>query len=114
MPRHSKVTPLAVLCAVAIAQNDSPSISLSRMRADLQYLCSEKLRGRASLSPGADLAARYIAVAFKKAGLAPAAGDSGFLQQFLLIATLTPPSAVSPPADSSNRAHTQLALVREG
>jgi hypothetical protein len=113
-PDHSKLLSLAALCAVAVAQNGSPAVSLSRMRVDLQYLCSEKLEGRASLSPGADLAARYIAAAFDKAGLAPAATDGGYLQQFPLIATLTPPPAVSRVADGPDHARTSLAVVRDG
>ena len=60
---------LALVCAVAMAQSGPGAVSLSRMRAGLDYLCSEKLQGRASLSPGADRAARYIASAFEKAGL---------------------------------------------
>ena len=51
------------------------------LRADLDYLCSDKLAGRVSLSPEADMAARYIEAAFKKAGLAEVS-----LQKFPLVA----------------------------
>jgi Zn-dependent M28 family amino/carboxypeptidase len=56
------------------------------MQADLRYLCSERLQGRASLAPGAELAASYIASAFEKAGLAPAAPNRSFMQRFPLVA----------------------------
>jgi hypothetical protein len=101
MPRLLKPTTFAALCAIAIAQSDPTALSLSRMRANLQYLCSEKLQGRASLSPGADLAAGYIAAEFKKAGLTSAAPTGDFLQRFELNAPITVPS-------------TSLVAAREG
>ena len=63
---------------MALAQNER------RIRADLEYLCSPALEGRVSLSPSADLAARYIAAEFRKAGLAPVRGE--FLYSFPLVA----------------------------
>jgi hypothetical protein len=63
----------------------SPQPKLNRVRADLQYLTSEKLAGRVSLSPEADIAAHYIAGQFQKAGLTPANGKS-YLQPFRMIA----------------------------
>jgi hypothetical protein len=54
------------------------------MRADLEFLCSPPLEGRASLSRGADAAAWFIAAEMRKAGLAPADGSS-YLQRFDLV-----------------------------
>ena len=105
MPRPLKFSTLVALCAFAMAQNHSTDPSLSRMRADLQYLCSEKLQGRASLSPGADLAASYIVAEFKKAGLSSGTATGDFLQKFPLIA---PNSPASLPAQGN------LAAVRGG
>jgi hypothetical protein len=75
------------LAAVALlAQGPAnPRPNLNRVRADLRYLTSEKLAGRVSLSPQADLAAHYIADQFQKAGLKPANGNS-YLQPFRMIA----------------------------
>ena len=109
-----KLPKLALLCLVGLAQVGPARVSLSRMRADLDYLCSEKLQGRASLSPGADLAAGYIASAFEKAGLLPATAEGGFLQPFPLVATVTPSPATSRQSKAGDRARTTLALVREG
>jgi hypothetical protein len=55
-----------------------------RLRADLDYLCSDELQGRVSLSPSADVAAAYIASSFQKSGLAPMGGKP-FLEEFPLV-----------------------------
>jgi hypothetical protein len=99
--RHSRFLLPIVLGSLATAQSGSDG-SLARMQEDLRYLCSEKLAGRASLSPGADLAAHYIAQSFEKAGLSSSTSDHGFLQSFALLAA-TP-----------GRPATRLALVRNG
>ena len=72
-----------VSCAFAssLAQQQAPEVSRDRLRADLDVLTSEPLAGRASLTPGAESAARFIAGELQKAGLRPANGDS-YLQPF--------------------------------
>jgi len=64
----------------------------SRLRADLDFLTSDALAGRLSLSPQAEIAARYIAADFQKSGLLPAASGS-YLQEFPLIAYRTDPGS---------------------
>jgi len=54
------------------------------MRADLEFLCSPPLEGRASLSRGADATAWFLATEMRKAGLAPADGSS-YLQRFDVV-----------------------------
>jgi hypothetical protein len=54
------------------------------MRADVEFLCSPPLAGRASLSNGADAAAWFISTEMRKIGLHPAAA-SGFLQRFDVV-----------------------------
>lgn len=76
---------LFALCGLALAQTGPDAVNESRLRRDLDYLCSSALKGRVSLSPGADAAARYIAAEFARVGLKPAAG-SAFLQKFPLVA----------------------------
>ncbi len=63
-----------------------PEIHLERIRADIGFLSSSELQGRVALEPGADIAAKFIAAEFAKAGLKPFAG-SGYLQGFSLIFT---------------------------
>ncbi len=55
-----------------------------RMRADIEFLSSPPLEGRASLSRGADAAAWFIAAEMTKAGLRPADGKT-YLQRFDLV-----------------------------
>src|SRR5260221_7150154 len=65
---------LAFLSSVAWPQD------VSRMRADLEFLTSPPLEGRASLGKGAEISARFLAAEFQKAGLAPLGGS--YLQEF--------------------------------
>ena len=108
--RRHLIATLALSAAV-LAQTGPPAVSLSRMQADLQYLCSGKLEGRLSLSPGADLAARYIAASFEKAQLAPAS-DVGFLQPFPLLAA--PPPSKTTPANRPAPASASLTIIHSG
>jgi hypothetical protein len=59
-------------------------ISAASLRGHLSFLASDLLEGRATPSPGLDLAAEYIAAQFRRAGLEPVGGD-GYFQ----TATLT-------------------------
>src|SRR5262245_8517608 len=77
MTRHV----LALLAAVASAQN--VPVRMENLQADLKFLCSDKLAGRLSLQSGSELAAKYIAAEFRKAGLKPAGGE--MLQKFPLV-----------------------------
>jgi hypothetical protein len=75
---------LAAIWLTATSPAVSQSISVDRMRADLQFLASDALEGRLSLRRGSEVAIQWIASEFAKAGLKPAAGNS-FLQEFALI-----------------------------
>lgn len=61
-----------------------------RLRADLDFLTSEALAGRVSLSPQAEIAARYIAADFQRTGLDSVNGS--YLQGFPLIAYRADPA----------------------
>jgi hypothetical protein len=77
---------VAVLgCVAALAASaDSPHVSASQMREDIRYLSAPELRGRASGSEGLNLAARYIAGAFARAGVRQLGGS--YLQRFTITA----------------------------
>jgi hypothetical protein len=87
----------ALAFASASAQTGVPAqqlqgfqaIQQSDLRRDLTYLSSDELGGRMSLQPGDELATRWIAGQFAKAGLQPPvktnAGKPGYLQAFTLI-----------------------------
>ncbi len=59
------------LVVSAIAQQSAPSNapSVERLRAHVEYLAADKLEGRLTASPGANLAAEYIAREFSRYGL---------------------------------------------
>jgi hypothetical protein len=57
-------------------------ITAAQLRADLEFLASDELLGRATPSPGFDKAAAYIVERLKKAGLKPAGDDGTFLQHY--------------------------------
>src|ERR1035441_9806664 len=63
--------PLAQRIAARVRPND--------LKADVSFLASDALQGRATPSPGLDLAAEYIAAQFRRAGLEPV-GDEGAAQ----------------------------------
>ncbi|HWR52194.1 MAG TPA: M28 family peptidase [Bryobacteraceae bacterium] len=55
------------------------SITANGLKADVSFLASDALEGRATPSRGLDIAAEYIAAQFRRAGLEPA-GDDGYFQ----------------------------------
>ena len=59
-------------------------VKTERMRADLEFLCSPPIEGRASLSRGADATAWYLAAEMRKIGLQPPL-DTGYLQRFDVV-----------------------------
>lgn len=54
-------------------------ISEDSLRGHLSFIASDLLEGRATPSPGLDIAAEYIAAQFRRAGLEPV-GDDGYFQ----------------------------------
>src|ERR1700733_12893787 len=88
---------MALTVSTAVAQTGVPqkvlpgfqTIQQSDLRRDLTYLSSDELGGRMSLQPGDELATRWIAGQFAKAGLLPAVKDEhgkpDYLQPIKLI-----------------------------
>ena len=54
-------------------------VSADSLRGHLSFIASDALEGRYTPSPGLDIAAEYIAAQFRRAGLEPA-GDDGYFQ----------------------------------
>src|SRR6185295_10282664 len=75
----------AILTLSALAQTAPPAqriaalLTANHLRADISFLASDALQGRATGSPGLDMAAEYIAAQFRRAGLEPV-GDDGYFQ----------------------------------
>jgi hypothetical protein len=63
---------ILVIAITSVAQQkraDEAAPSIERLRAHISYLASDKLEGRRTGSPGADMAAEYIAGEFSRYGL---------------------------------------------
>jgi hypothetical protein len=73
---------LATLAAAVLAFAQTPAslrIAPNDLKADVSFLASDALEGRATPSKGLDIAAEFIASQFRRAGLDPA-GDDGYFQ----------------------------------
>src|SRR5664279_567718 len=70
---------LAAQGQLPLAQRIAARLRPNDLKADVSFLASDALQGRATPSPGLDLAAEYIAAQFRRAGLEPA-GDDGYFQ----------------------------------
>lgn len=72
----------AALLAFGIATSaQTAEISTDRIKKDVTFLASDKLKGRGTSTKGEKKAASYIAKEFEKAGLAPK-GTDGYYQPF--------------------------------
>ena len=79
---------LSFLPPVITAQNLAPEITAEDIKTHIRYLASDELGGRASGSPGNEMAARYIARYLHEWGLTPL-GDSGtYFQHFQFVSTV--------------------------
>ena len=77
---------LAALAAVSVlaqvpsaVQPALDHISTKSLRSNVSFLASDLLQGRATPSPGLEIAAEFIAAEFRRAGLEPA-GDNSYFQ----------------------------------
>ena len=70
---------LAAQAQIPLVQRIAAHVRPNDLKADVSFLASDALEGRATPSRGLDLAAEYIAAQFRRAGLEPA-GDDGYFQ----------------------------------
>jgi hypothetical protein len=66
------------------------TIRAEDVRAHVDFLAGDSLRGRATPSPGLEAAAEYIAARFRAWGLRPAGDSRTFVQRFPLRANVVP------------------------
>jgi hypothetical protein len=92
--RRGRLRVCATLAAAALAfaQTPVPRIAANDLKADVSFLASDELEGRATPSKGLDIAAEFIASQFRRAGLGPA-GDDGYFQTAPLPGQLKPVTA---------------------
>lgn len=75
--RILRLSLILVIAVTAVAQQrrvDESAPRIERLRTHITYLASDKLEGRRTGSPGADLAAEYIAKEFSRLGLRRSVG----------------------------------------
>jgi hypothetical protein len=72
-----------LIASFGLAQDTLPPAA-RRVLSDVQYLADDAREGRGVGTKGIDDAARYIADAFKRAGIAPAGPDRSYFQAFTI------------------------------
>ncbi len=105
MKRHLSVLAVACISIAAVLGAQAPAvpapvraaadrITTEQVRADLDFLASDALKGRNTPSPGFDAAAEYIEKRLQRAGVKPL-GDNGSYRQHYIMreSTLAPGSA---------------------
>jgi len=87
----------AALAACGAAETTSQETSVSaqqkNIRAHLEFLASDDLKGRETGSEGHEIAAKYIASEFKQLGLKPAGDDGSFFQRIPFRTSLLVPNS---------------------
>lgn len=86
---------LLVLASLLPAFLFAQEVNADRIKKDITYLASDKLKGRGTGSKGEKSAAKYIAGEFKKMGLQPK-GTNGFYQPFTFNHKKDPKDSLSP------------------
>jgi Peptidase family M28 len=71
------------------------SISIDSLKSNLSFLASDELKGRFTPSPELDIAARFIASQFMRAGLEPAGNDGYFQVVDMIRRTNGTPSSLT-------------------
>ena len=74
---------LLALSSAASAADKETDAALERMKKDIFFLAGDECAGRGTGQPGNEVAGKYIAEAFEKAGLKPA-GTKGYFQPFTI------------------------------
>jgi hypothetical protein len=83
-----KLTLLIAISAIAFgsyAQNVNKLIKQQDVTRIISTLASDDMRGRATFTPDIERAAQFIESEYKKTGLKPLKGDSGYRQNFTMI-----------------------------
>ncbi len=77
------------VCAGDLPRADLDRITADALKSHVAFLASDLLEGRGTPSRGLDIAGEYIAAQFMRAGLAPAAGETGYFQnaEFVQVTT---------------------------
>lgn len=80
--RLAAVAGLVILVAAAPLRAQADRITPELLTRHIAVLADDSMRGRATPSPQLELAAQYVEGVFRRAGLAPAGENGGFVQRF--------------------------------
>jgi hypothetical protein len=86
---------LSVLSIGVFAQDVNKLIKQEDVTRIISTLASDDMRGRATFTPDIERAAQFIESEYKKIGLKPMQGDSGFRQNFTMLKTVPVKTDVS-------------------
>lgn len=86
---------LSVLSIGVFAQDVNKLIKQEDVTRIISTLASDDMRGRATFTPDIERAAQFIESEYKKIGLKPMQGDSGFRQNFNMLKTVPVKTDVS-------------------
>ena len=112
------------LLAAPVQAADPPALSAERIKADVAYLASDRLEGRAPGTRGEALTTDHIEAAFKKAGMKPAGARGTYLQPVPLVRVATSLKStlkatkgkevidIAPDEEFSGTSHTQTELEK--
>ena len=92
-----------------LAQRIAARLRANDLKADVSFLASDALQGRATPSPGLDMAAEYIAAQFRRAGLEPV-GDDGYFQNASFQSVKPNPEGVTFALDTAKAGEGTLAI----
>ncbi|MBL8175921.1 MAG: M28 family peptidase [Bryobacterales bacterium] len=100
------VLPICLLFALPLAAQHAPGndfLHRGRMKADMQFLAGDGMRGRLTGSAEYNLAADWIESRFARIGLEPASGSSFFHRFDLVLSRLAPGNALEIGSGDSRR-----------
>jgi hypothetical protein len=108
---------LTALAAVTLAAQGQPPLAQriaahvrsNSLKADVSFLASDALEGRATPSRGLELAAEYIAAQFRRAGLEPV-GDDGYFQSASFQSVKPNPEGLTFTLDTAKAGEGTLAI----
>jgi len=100
---------LAAQGPASVAQRVAAHLRPNDLKADVSFLASDLLQGRATPSPGLDVAAEYIAAQFRRAGLEPA-GDDGYFQTAAYQAVRPNPEGIEFTLDTNQAEQDTVAI----
>lgn len=95
MKKFITLITLSALCTTVFAQDVNKLIKQEDVTRIISTLASDDMRGRATFTPDIERAAQFIESEYKKIGLKPMQGDSGFRQNFTMMKTMPVKTDVS-------------------